>query len=205
MIQKLYNNNNDPKVLQHIVDILNDGGLIIYPTDTTYAMGCHALKEKTVERICNLTNINPKNHHLSIICYDLSSISDYAQISDTSFQLMRKNLPGPFTFILPALNKLPRIFKNRKGKEVGIRMPSNTILQEIAQLLDAPIMTASLPQRQGKEEEYYTNPELIDELFGADVDLVLDAGIGRLDESTIVRCTSDTPEIIRTGIGELKW
>ena len=125
MIQKLYSKNNDPDVLQHIVDILNDGGIIIYPTDTMYAMGCHALKERPIERICKLKNIDPRKNNLSIICYDLSNISEYARVSNATFKLMKRNLPGPFTFVLNADSRLPKIFRNRK--EVGIRVPDNNI------------------------------------------------------------------------------
>ena len=126
MIQKLYSKNNDPDVLQHIVDILNDGGIIIYPTDTMYAMGCHALKERPIERICKFKNIDPRKNNLSIICYDLSNISEYARVSNATFKLMKRNLPGPFTFVLNADSRLPKIFRNRK--EVGIRVPDNNIL-----------------------------------------------------------------------------
>ena len=136
MIQKLYDKHNDPDVLQHIVDILNDGGIIIYPTDTMYAMGCHALKERPIEKICRLKNLNPKKNNLSIICYDLSNISEYAQVGNATFKLMKRNLPGPFTFILKADSRLPKIFRNRK--EVGIRVPDNTIIREICRLLEAP-------------------------------------------------------------------
>ena len=141
MLLKLYEKNNNPQDLQQVVDILNDGGLIIYPTDTMYAIGCHGLKERAIERICRIKNIDPRKNNLSIICYDLSSISEYAKVDNNTFKLMKRNLPGPFTFILNGTNKLPKIFRNRK--EVGIRMPDNHIIREIARLLDAPIMTGT--------------------------------------------------------------
>ena len=162
MLLKLYNKNNDPRDLQRIVDILADGGIVIYPTDTMYAIGCHALKERAVERICKLKNIDPTKSHLSIICYDLSSISEYARISTPVFKLMKRNLPGPFTFILPGLSKLPKIFRNRQGQEVGIRMPDHPVLREIARLLDAPIMTTTLPVY----DEIYLFPECFVDEFG---------------------------------------
>ena len=119
-----------------MVDLLNDGGILIYPTDTMYAIGCHGLKERAIERICRLKNIDPKKNNLSIICYDLSKVSEYAKVDNATFKLMKRNLPGAFTFILNGTTRLPKIFRNRK--EVGIRMPDNSIIQEIARLLDAP-------------------------------------------------------------------
>lgn len=202
MIQKLYSKNNDPDVLQHIVDILNDGGIIIYPTDTMYAMGCHALKERTIERICKLKNIDPRKNNLSIICYDLSNISEYARVSNATFKLMKRNLPGPFTFVLNADSRLPKIFRNRK--EVGIRVPDNNIIREICHLLDAPILTTTLPLNPDEDVEYVTDPELIDEKFGLEVDLVIDGGIGGVEPSTVINCCEDVPEIIRQGKGVLE-
>lgn len=202
MIQKLYSKNNDPDVLQHIVDILNDGGIIIYPTDTMYAMGCHALKERPIERIYKLKNIDPRKNNLSIICYDLSNISEYARVSNATFKLMKRNLPGPFTFVLNADSRLPKIFRNRK--EVGIRVPDNNIIREICHLLDAPILTTTLPLRPGEDIEYVTDPELIDEKFGEEVDLVIDGGIGGIEPSTVINCCEDVPEIIRQGKGILE-
>lgn len=202
MLLKLYEKNNNPQDLQEIVDTLNDGGLIIYPTDTVYAIGCHGLKERAIERICKIKEIDPRKNNLSIICYDLSSISEYAKVDNNVFKLMKRNLPGPFTFILATGSKLPKIFKNRK--EVGIRMPDNHIIREIARLLDAPIMTTSLPLTQGDELEYLTNPELIDERWSSVVDLIVDGGIGDHEPSTIVNCTGDEPEIVRQGKGWLE-
>lgn len=201
MLVKLYNKNNNPETLQQIVDVLNDGGIIIYPTDTMYAMGCHALKERPIEKICKLKNLDPRKHNLSIICSDLSNISEYANIDNWTFKLMKKNLPGPFTFILKADSRLPKIFRNRK--EVGIRVPNNAIIQEIVKLLDAPILTTTLPHETDEELEYVTDPELIHEKFGSDVDMVIDGGIGEIEPSTIVYCCNGNPEIIREGKGLL--
>ena len=114
MLLKLYDKNNNPQDLQRVTDILNDGGLIIYPTDTMYAIGCHGLKERAIERICRIKDIDPRKNNLSIICYDLSSISEYAKVGNNEFKLMKHNLPGPFTFILNGTNRLPKIFRNRK-------------------------------------------------------------------------------------------
>lgn len=198
---KLYNKNNSIDTLQNIADTLNDGGIIIYPTDTMYAIGCHALKERPIERICKLKKIDPRKHHLSIICYDLSNISEYAKVSNTTFKLMKRNLPGPFTFILKADSRLPKIFRNRK--EVGIRVPDNDIIREICRMIDAPILSTTLPLEENEDPEYVTDPELIFEKFGNDTDIVIDGGIGGLDPSTVVNCIEDEPEIIRQGKGIL--
>lgn len=201
MILKLYEKNNSPQDLQRVIDILNDGGIIIYPTDTSYAIGCHGLKERAIERICNIKGIDPKKNQLSIICYDLSSISEYAKFNNDTFKLMKRNLPGPFTFILNGTTRLPKIFRNRK--EVGIRMPANPITQEIARLLDAPLMTTTLPLEEGEDIGFATYPELIEEKFGNLVDLVIDGGEGEYNDSTVIDCTSDEITIIRQGIGWL--
>ena len=201
MLLKLYNHNNDPAILQQIVDCLNNGGIIIYPTDTLYAIGCHGLKERPIEEICRLKGIDPRKQHLSIICYDLSTISEYARVDNQVFKLIKRNLPGAFTFILNGTNRLPKIFRNRK--EVGIRMPDHPIIREIARLLDAPILTASLPADEEEEVEYTTNPELIEEKFGNVANIVIDGGVGGTLPSTVVNCTNDVPVIIRQGKGEL--
>ncbi|MDR0895406.1 MAG: threonylcarbamoyl-AMP synthase [Prevotellaceae bacterium] len=201
MLLKLYERNNSREDLQRVVDVLNDGGILIYPTDTRYAIGCHGLKERAIERICRIKGIDPRKNNLSIICYDLSSISEYAKVDNKTFKLMKRNLPGAFTFILNGSNRLPKIFRNRR--EVGIRMPDNAIIQEIARWLDAPIMTATIPYRNDEEIEYLTDPELIDERLGEQVDLVIDGGIGGTEASTIVDCTGDEVEIIRQGKGIL--
>lgn len=202
MLQKFYSKNNDPYEIQHVADILNEGGIIIYPTDTMYAIGCHALKERPIERICKLKNIDPRKHNLSIICYDLSNISEYARVDNTTFKLMKRNLPGPFTFILNADSRLPKIFRNRK--EVGIRVPDNNIIREICKALDAPILTTTLPLRQGEDIEYITDPELINEKFEEEVDLVIDGGPGGIEPSTVINCCEGDPEIVRQGKGILQ-
>ena len=141
-------------------------------------------------------------NNLSIICYDLSNISEYAKVDNNTFKLMKRNLPGAFTFILNAGNRLPKIFKNRK--EVGIRIPNNNAIREICQLLDAPILTTTLPLEDGEDIEYITTPELIAEKFDSEVDLILDGGIGGTEPSTIVNCTEGEAEIIRQGKGWLE-
>ncbi|MCL1624714.1 L-threonylcarbamoyladenylate synthase [Bacteroides caecicola] len=202
MILKLYDKNNNPDDLQRIVDTLEEGGIIIYPTDTMYAIGCHALKERPIERICKLKNIDPRKHNLSIICYDLSNISEYARVSNATFKLMKRTLPGPFTFILNADSRLPKIFRNRK--EVGIRVPDNNIIREVCRMLNAPILTTTLPLKEGEDIEYVTDPELINEKFGDKVDWVIDGGIGGIEPSTVINCCGDEPEVVRQGKGRLE-
>ena len=201
MTIKLYEKNNSQRDLDRIVQTLGDGGIIIYPTDTMYAIGCHALKERAIERICKLKGIDPRKNSLSIICTNLSNISEYAKVDNHTFKLMKRNLPGPFTFILNSGSRLPKIFKNRK--EVGIRIPDHAAIREICQLLDAPILTTTLPLSDREDIEYITNPELIEEKFGYEVDLIIDGGIGGMEPSTIVNCTEGEAKIIRQGKGIL--
>lgn len=201
MLLKLYEKNNTPKDLDRVVQVLEEGGVVIYPTDTMYAIGCHGLKERAIERICKLKGIDPRKNNLSVICYDLSNISEYAKIDNPTFKLMKRNLPGPFTFILNTGNRLPKIFKNRK--EVGIRIPDHPIIREICRLLDAPILTTTLPLEEGEDIEYITTPELIDEKFGKEVELVIDGGIGGVEPSTVIDCTNGEAEVIRQGKGIL--
>lgn len=202
MLVKLYETNTNPKDIEKVVKVLQDGGLVIYPTDTVYAMGCDALNVRAVERICRLKGINPAKSNLSIICYDLSNISEYAKVDNTTFKLMKKNLPGPFTFLLKTTSSLPRIYKDKKM--VGIRIPDNNIIREIARILGNPILTTSI---KGDDEviEYLTDPELINEKYENTVDLIVDGGYGGIDGSTIVDCTDSEPTITRQGKGDLIW
>ena len=197
MILKLYEKNNHPADIQQVVDILNDGGIIVMPTDTKYALACNALKERAVEQVCRMKNIDPKKNRLSVICYDMSTISEYAKVDNNSFKLMKRNLPGPFTFILNATSRLPRIFRNRK--EVGFRMPDNGIVREICSKLDAPLMVSSVPFDEEHEVDYLVNPELMDERLGNQVDLVIDGGFGDTVGSAVIDCTAGEPEVIREG------
>ena len=200
MLVKLYEKNPNQKEIDRVVGILKDGGIIIYPTDTVYAMGCDALNVRAIEKICKIKNINPQKTKLSIICSDLSTISEYAKVDNIVFKLMKKNLPGAFTFILNATNNLPKIYKNRK--EVGIRIPDNNIIQTLVQELGNPILTTSV---RDKDDilEYSTDPELIEEEYRDRVDIVIGGGYGGLVPSTVVDCTGDGIEIIRQGKGEL--
>lgn len=201
MLIKLYEKNNSQRDLDRVLDVLNGGGIIIFPTDTAYAIGCHALKERPIERICKIKGINPLKHRFSIICYDLSKISQYVQIDNNTFKTMKRNLPGPFTFVLRAGNRLPKIFSNRK--EVGIRIPNNEIIREISRQLEAPILSTTIPYDDSEDIGYLTNPELIDEKFGDDVDIVIDGGASGFEFSTVVYCIDGEEEIIREGKGIL--
>ncbi|MDU1904465.1 MAG: L-threonylcarbamoyladenylate synthase [Dysgonomonas sp.] len=202
MLVKLYNDNTNPKEINKVVNVLREGGLIIYPTDTVYAMGCDALNVRAVEKICKLKGINPAKNNLSIICYDLSNISEYAKVDNSTFKLMKKNLPGPFTFILNTTSSLPKIYKDRKT--VGIRVPDNNIIREIVNMLGNPIMTTSIKD-DDEVVEYSTDPELIYEKYNKNIDLVIDGGYGGIEASTIVDCSNEETEIIRQGKGELIW
>ena len=200
MLIKLYEQNPNIREIEKIVRILQDGGIVIYPTDTVYAMGCDALNVRAVEKICKLKDINPQKTNLSIICHDLSNISEYAKVDNATFKLMKKNLPGPFTFILNATNNLPKIYKNRK--EVGIRVPDNNIVRTLVKELGNPILTTSL--HDDDILEYSTDPELIHEKYEIAVDLVIDGGYGDFEPSTIVNCMAGEVEIIRQGKGILQ-
>ena len=193
MLLKIYEENPNPREVAKVIKTLQDGGLIIYPTDTVYAIGCDALNVRAVERICQIKGVNPQKSNLSIICYDLSNLSEYAKVSNAAFKLMKKNLPGPFTFILPTSNELPKIYKNRK--EVGIRVPDNNIVRTIVQELGNPLLTMSVHDDDDEILEYSTDPELIAEKYDGRVDLVID---------TVVDCTTDEFEIVRQGKGQLK-
>lgn len=200
MLVKLYNENPNQKEIDKIVGILRDGGLIIYPTDTVYGMGCDALNVRAVEEICKIKGINPEKNNLSIICNDMSNISEYAKVDNVTFKLMKKNLPGPFTFILNTTSNLPKIYKNRKT--VGIRIPDNNIIRALVESLGSPILTTSLKD-DDEVIEYSTDPELIYEKYQDTMDVVIDGGYGGIEASTIVDCTSGEPEILRQGKGEL--
>lgn len=200
MYIKLYNDNPNQREIDKVVDVLRNGGLVIYPTDTVYAMGCDALNVRAVETICKMKGINPAKSNLSIICYDMSNISEYAKISNATFKIMKKNLPGGFTFILNTTSSLPKIYKDKKT--VGIRIPDNNIIRELVRNLGNPILTTSLKD-EDEVVEYSTDPELIYEKYRNLVDMVVDGGYGGIEGSTVVDCTGDDPVIVRQGNAEL--
>ena len=175
MLIRIYPENPNPREMAKALKMLRDGELIIYPTDTVYAIGCDALNVRAVEKICALKGVNPQKSNLSIICYDLSNISEYAQVSNAAFKLLKKNLPGPFTFILPTSSRLPKIYKNKK--EVGIRVPDNSIARGLVDGLGNPILTMSVHD-EDEIIEYSTDPELIHEKYEGRVALVIDGGYG---------------------------
>jgi tRNA threonylcarbamoyl adenosine modification protein (Sua5/YciO/YrdC/YwlC family) len=201
MLIKIYPENPNPKDVRKVVERFRNGGLVIYPTDTMYAIGCDALDVRAVEHICKIKGVNPQKSNLSIICYNLSGISEYAKVNNLVFKLIRDYLPGPFTFILPTNSELPKIYKNRK--EVGIRMPDNNIIRELCKELGHPVLTMSV-NYDPDEPEYAADPELIHEKYGEEVDIVIDGGYGGTEGSTVVNCTMDPFEIIRQGKGIIK-
>lgn len=204
MLVRIYDENPQPKEIARIVGILRKGGIIIYPTDTVYGLGCDINNSKGIERIARIKKMDLKKDHLSFICYDLSHISDYTQqISNQIFKMLKRNLPGPFTFILNANNNIPKLFKNNK-KSVGIRVPNNTIIREIVKELGNPILSTSIYD-EDELIEYSTDPELIEERFNELVDAVIDGGFGGNIPSTVVDCTTDEPIIVRQGKGELEF
>jgi tRNA threonylcarbamoyl adenosine modification protein (Sua5/YciO/YrdC/YwlC family) len=204
MLLRIYNENPNQKHIRIIVDLLEKGGIIIYPTDTVYAMGCDILATRSIEKIARFKGLNPKNPDLSLIFYDMSQLSEYTIIHDnTIFKLLKRNLPGPFTFIVQANNQIPRLFKNKK-KTVGIRIPDNNIILEIVKELGRPVITTSIHDPD-ELIEYTTDPELIFEKYCDFVDAVIDGGYGKNEASTIVDCTGSEIEILRQGLGNLEF
>lgn len=199
MLLQLHPDNPQPRNIKTIVECLQDGGIIIYPTDTIYGLGCNIFKQKAIERICRIKNVDPSKAQLSFICYDLSDLSNYTKsISTPLYRLLKSHLPGPYTFILPASKQVPKILKGRKDT-IGLRVPNNNIARSIIKELTNPILSASLP---GEMVEEYTDPELIHENFKNLVDIVVDGGIGGMVPSTIIDCTNDEPVVTRKGLGE---
>tara|TARA_B100001142_G_scaffold289290_1_gene305986 strand:- start:1124 stop:1744 length:621 start_codon:yes stop_codon:yes gene_type:complete len=201
MILNVHKDNPDPRKIKKIVECLKNGGVIIYPTDTVYAFGCDVYNKKAMQRLCQIKGVDIKKHNLSFVCYDLSHIADFTkQLRTSTYKLMKKALPGPYTFILNANTRIPKLFKNKK-KEVGIRIPHNNIPREIVKELGNPIVTTSV-----KDEdmliEYSTDPELIYEYFKTQIDLLISSGYGASTPSTIIKCTNDFPEILRIGKGD---
>jgi tRNA threonylcarbamoyl adenosine modification protein (Sua5/YciO/YrdC/YwlC family) len=201
---KLYPENPEEKKILQIVDVLKNGGVIIYPTDTVYGLGCDIFNPKAIDKVLQIKGMKSKKSELSFICYDLSHISEYAKsISNPTFKLMKKALPGPFTFILQSNSKVPKII-NANKKTVGIRVPDNNIPREIVRMLGNPIVTTSLKEDDDMQE-YATDPELIFEKYQDSVDIVIDGGYGQLVASTVVDCTDDYEiKVIRQGLGEIE-
>ncbi len=200
---EIHPDNPQEKYLNTIVDCLKDGGVIIYPTDTVYGIGCDINKTRAVERVCKIKGIKPEKSNFSLICYDLSHLSDYTKhVSTPVYKVMRKALPGPFTFILEANSSVPKLFKHKKNT-VGIRIPNNNIIREIVRLLENPILSSSVKD-EDEIVEYTTDPDLIYEKFHDKVDIIVNGGYGNNEASTIVDCSNDDFTIIRQGLGDLE-
>ncbi|MBU45948.1 MAG: threonylcarbamoyl-AMP synthase [Flavobacteriales bacterium] len=200
MLLHIHQDNPDYRKIKMVVECLKNGGVIIYPTDTVYAFGCDVYNKRAMERLCRIKGVDIKKHNLSFVCYDLSHIADFSrQLENSTYKLMKKALPGPYTFILNANSSIPKLFKNKK-REVGIRIPDNNIPREIVKELGNPIVSTSVKD-DDMVIEYSTDPELIHEYFKKHVDLVISGGYGESTPSTIVKCTKSTPEILREGKG----
>jgi tRNA threonylcarbamoyl adenosine modification protein (Sua5/YciO/YrdC/YwlC family) len=198
MFLPIHPQNPQQRNINTAVEVLKKGGVIIYPTDTIYGLGCDIFEQKAIQRICRIKNINPAKAQLSFVCYDLSDMSKYIKpIPTATYRLLRHHLPGPYTFILQASKEVPRVLKSKKDT-VGLRIPDNLIALSIVKELGHPILSVSLP---GERVEDYTDPELIYENFSKQVDLVIDGGIGGIQPSTIIDCTGDEPVVTRQGMG----
>lgn len=196
---KVYNNNIADNQVEKAVEVLKDGGVIILPTDTLYAIACDALNPKAIEKVCRLKGINPEKTNLSILCDDISMASDYAKFDNYAFKLMKDNTPGPFTFLFRSASSLPKAFKGRKI--VGIRIPNNEIVKKIVEGMGNPLLSTSIVYQ---DEDYGINPDLIEEEYENKVDLMINGEEGSLVASSIVDCTGPEPEIIREGPLPLK-
>lgn len=199
MLIHLHPVNPQPRQIKTIIECLLDGGVIIYPTDTIYGLGCDIFQQKAIQRICRIKNVEPEKAQLSFVCHDLSDLSRYTKsISTPLYRLLKNYLPGPYTFILPASREVPKILQSKKNT-IGLRVPDNKIAQTIVEQLEHPLLSASLP---GEMVEEYTDPELMYENFEKLVDIVIDGGIGGMKPSTVIDCTNEPYEVIRQGLGE---
>lgn len=203
MLLRIYEENPNEKSIQQVVDVLKRGGVIIYPTDTVYGLGCDINNHKAIEKVCEIRGIKPDKANLSFICYDLTDISQYTKPFNTAiFRILKKALPGPFTFIFNASNQVPKLLSSKK-KTVGIRVPDNQIARDIVRILGNPIVSTSIHD-EDEILEYSTDPELIYEKYGDVVDIVIDGGYGDHVASTVVDLTSGDFEVIREGKGNLE-
>jgi tRNA threonylcarbamoyl adenosine modification protein (Sua5/YciO/YrdC/YwlC family) len=199
MLIRIHPEDPQMRVVKQVVDVLRKGGIIIYPTDTIYGLGCDIFQHKAIERICLIKGINPQKAQFSFVCQDLSHLSEYAkQLSTPVYRTLKQHLPGAYTFILGASKQVPKILKTKKDT-IGIRVPDNKIARCIVQELGNPILSTSLP---GEFVEDYTDPEIIHDRFGKLVDMVIDGGIGGMIPSTVIDFTSDEPVLVREGAGE---
>ncbi len=198
MLLQVHPDNPQPRNIRMIIDCLLSGGIIIYPTDTIYGLGCDIFQHKAIERICQIKNVDPKKAQLSFVCHDLSDLSKYTKsISTPLYRMLKNYLPGPYTFILPASKEVPKILKSKKDT-IGLRIPKNNIAWTIIKELQHPVLSTSLP---GQNVEEYTDPEIIYANFKNVADIVVDGGIGGIVPSTIVDCTAEPPLLVRQGLG----
>ena len=198
MLVRIHPDNPQERIIQQIANCLRDGGVVIYPTDTVYGLGCDIFQPKAVERICRIKGIDPEKANLSFVCSDLSDLSKYTStITTPQYRFIKQYIPGPFTFILPASKEVPKILKSKKNT-IGLRVPDHKITHAIAAALGHPILSSSLP---GEMVEEYTDPEIIHDRFAKLVDMVVDGGIGGMKYSTIVDMTGEQPKVIRQGKG----
>jgi tRNA threonylcarbamoyl adenosine modification protein (Sua5/YciO/YrdC/YwlC family) len=204
MLVEINPDNIDKRLIQQAVDILKKGGVIIFPTDTVYSMGCDLFNKKGLNELANLKGLKLNKANFSIICHDLSNLSDYVkQIDRPIFKLLKQSLPGPFTFILTANNIVPKLFDSNK-KEIGIRIPDNKILLKIVEELGNPIATTSLHNDEDGIQDYFADPYAIYERYDDTIAMIIDGGYGQLEASTVIDCTSGAPEIVRQGIGTIE-
>ncbi len=202
MLIKIHPENPSERLVQIVADCLRQGGVIIYPTDTVYAIGCDIQHIKAVQRVANIKGIKPEKANFSLICNDLSYISDLTKPFSTSvYKIMKKALPGPYTFILNANNNVPKLFQSRK-KTIGIRIPDNNIIREVVKELGSPVISTSVYD-DDEILEYTTDPELIHEKYQSLVDIVIDGGFGDNQASTVIDCTGNEMEVIRLGKGDV--
>lgn len=202
MFVKLYEKNPSPKVIEKVVDVLQNGGIIIYPTDTIYALGCDSTQPKAIQKLAMMKGYKTDKAPFSIIGSSISQLSDYVRLDNEAFKLLRNNLPGAFTFILPTQLAMQKKLGSKR-KEIGVRIPDNSIVLAIVEALGRPLITTSIKDEDGVIE-YTTDPELIYERYRNQVEMVIDGGYGQNIASTIVNCTEKPFEIERQGIGELK-
>lgn len=203
MLLKIHPETPGQRQVQKAVEILKEGGVIIFPTDTVYGLGCDVFNHKAIERVARIKGINIEKANFSFICHNLSHLTDYAKhVNNPAFKLMKQCLPGPFTFILEASSNVPRIFRSRK-KTIGIRIPNNNIIVEIVRELGNAVLTTSI-HNEDEVLDYITDPELIHEQYQTIVDAVIHGGFGGNMPSTVIDCTGPVPQLIRQGIGQVE-
>ncbi len=201
MLLHIHPDNPNERHIKTVTECLLDGGIIIYPTDTIYGLGCDVFRHKAIEKICRIKNVDVQKAQMSFICYDLSGLSKYTKsISTPLYRVLKNYLPGPYTFILPASREVPKILQAKK-RTIGLRVPDNNIARAIVLSLGHPVLSTSLP---GEMAEEYTDPQLIYENFKTLVDIVIDGGMGGIIPSTVVDCTKEEYEVVRMGAGEFK-